>query len=374
MKNKSINSLKYLRKINQIIYDGFEPDLNDVHDKHGGRGHIQLAPDYISPPEKISDILVYGNDMVNDKFVFPNNIKRIRLDIGLSTSAPHSCEWLLEHNDVGIIGIEANPLCVKQLFYGTTPNSYINSLFLQRAKICKFVGYMSEVYIKKYLMNLDLSIRENQILNFSEKENAKFKLHNKIYHISSMFVSAPGISFRLFPIVQEIADINNRYQLIHAAVDNVENIIVQKLYSSYPALGCSSLVKGMIEANERPAGNTEDYPNVVGSTYNVPSFSLDTVLEHVDWSKFPFIESIKIDVEGKDLEVLKSCKKHMDKVVYFRAEAYDDENIVYGIKKQDMVEYMQANNFELIDEEDGDYGFINKKYKNLAQKQGLTYR
>ena len=88
MKNKSINSLKYLRKMNQVIYDGLEPNLNDVHERYGFQGHVQLAPDYISPPKEISDILVYGNDMVNDKFIFPNNIKKIRLDIGLSTSFP----------------------------------------------------------------------------------------------------------------------------------------------------------------------------------------------------------------------------------------------------------------------------------------------
>ncbi len=85
--------------------------------------------------------------------------------------------------------------------------------------------------------------------------------------------------------------------------------------------------------NVQPAIYTRP-KNTVNNVFKVPSYSLDMVLEHIDWKRFPFIECIKIDVEGKDLDALKSCKKHMDKVVYFRAEAYDDENIVYGIKNE----------------------------------------
>jgi len=322
------------------------------------------------PPERLSDLLIYGWEMINDKFNFPENVKRLKLDIGLSQCAPHSCEWLLKNNDVGIIGIEASPICQTQLIYGGNSNSYVNSLYLHIDKICKFTGYISEVYLKQELLGLDLTKREN----IEEIPAGTFIMNGNKYHVSSLPVYNDLRNFRLYPIVQEVNGIDGRYNLLGAAVDNVDSIVMQEFYSSYPAIGCSSLVKGMIEANERPAGNTADTRNVVNKIFKVPSLPLDMVLEHVDWHRFPFVESIKIDVEGKDLEVLKSCKKHMDKVVYFRAEAYDDENIVYGIKKRDMVEYMQANNFELIDEEDGDYGFINKKYKKLAKEQGLTYR
>ena len=321
----------------------------------------------------LSDLVIFGN-IKNKKFIFPNSVKKIRFDLGLSTNAPHSCDWLMNNVDVGVVGIEANPICQKSLIFCDTDNSHVESMFLIKDKICKFSGYVSEVYLKKHIFGIELEQGDNA---FSMPPIETFKAMGKTFHISPRAVYGPGNNFRLNPLAEEVADIGGRFILIGGAVDNISEInmfVEQEFYSSYPALGCSSLVKGMIEANERPAGNVSEQKNHVNKTFQVESFSLDTVLEHVDWQRFSYVESIKIDVEGKDLEVLKSCKKHMDKVVYFRAEAYDDESIIYGIKKRDMVKYMHANNFELIDEEDGDYGFINKKYKNLAQKQGLTYR
>ena len=324
--------------------------------------------------EKISDCWIYGEKPLSEKFYFPDIVKKIRIDIGLSTSAPNSCDWLLNDSGIGVIGIEANPICNNKLFYGGCSNPTVNCLFLMRHKICKFIGYVSEIHLKENMFGLDLGQKWARDLDFSTSPGANIKIDNDIYHFSSHMVFNPEINFRLFAVFKEVVSIDGRFNLLEGAIDDVEDIIVQDFYSSWPALGCSSLVKGMIEANERPAGNISDNINVVNKVFRVPSFPLDMVLEHIDWNRFPFIECIKIDVEGKDLDALKSCKKHMDKVVHFRAEAYDDENIVYGIKKRNVVEYMLANNFELIDEEDGDYGFINKKFKTLAKEQGLSYR
>ena len=345
------------------LYDGLEPGGFRLQDKY--------YRDFANRTIEVGDLVAYGNPMIDGNFDFPIEVKKIRLDLGLSTSAPNSCSWLLNSEDVGIIGIEANPICLQQLYYCGTSNGYVNSLFLARGKICRFVGYISEIFLKSTILGLDLSDQKNVDINFIETWPG-WQTPQGVITIGPQAIQTPEKNFRLFPVLKEVGEINHRYNLIRGAIDNVDGIIMQDFYSSYPSIGCSSLVEGMIEANERPAGNTEDVKNIVNKVFKVPSYSLDTILEHVDWKRFPFIECIKIDVEGKDLDALKSCKKYMDRVVYFRAEAYDDESIIYGIKKRDMVEYMHANNFELIDQYDGDYGFVNKKYKKLANEQGLT--
>lgn len=361
-------------KNKEFLFDGYMPCSWDLPEKLNFRANKISALHAERLVEKIPDCLIYGERLLNEKFWFPEAVKKIRIDIGLSISAPNSCNWLLNDTSTGVIGVEANPICNNKLFYGGCSNPTVNCLLLIRHKICKFIGYVSEIYLKENILGLDLNEKWARDLDFSKSPEANIGFNNDTYHFSSIMVFNPEINFRLFAVFKEIISIDGRFNLLEGAIDNVEGIVKQDFYSSWPALGCSSLVKGMIEANERPAGNIHDTKNTVNKVFSVPSYSLDMVLEHIDWSRFPLIECIKIDIEGKDLDALKSCKKHMDKVVYFRAEAYDDENIVYGIKKRDMVEYMQANNFELIDDEDGDYGFINKKHKKLAKEQGLTYR
>ena len=45
----------------------------------------------------------------------PMNIKRIRLDIGLSHNAPNSAEWLKDEVDLQVIGVEANVYNIHQI-------------------------------------------------------------------------------------------------------------------------------------------------------------------------------------------------------------------------------------------------------------------
>ena len=58
----------------------------------------------------------------NGNFKFPDCVKKIRIDVGLSNEAYHSCEWLLNNEDIAVIGVEANPKC-QQIFREST---YVN--------------------------------------------------------------------------------------------------------------------------------------------------------------------------------------------------------------------------------------------------------
>lgn len=54
------------------------------------------------------------------KIEIPNHIKHIKLDIGLSYSAPMSQYWLSHEKDLLVFGFEPNPACVESIFKGAT--------------------------------------------------------------------------------------------------------------------------------------------------------------------------------------------------------------------------------------------------------------
>jgi len=304
--------------------------------------------------------LIYNQDSLkNDKFVFCEDVKKIRVDIGLAGDGTHGCEWLLANNDVGVIGIEANPTCREQLVFGGSTNSYLNSLYLFRNKICKFVGYISEVYLKREILGLDLTKLEN----VSAHPPEKFVSNNILYHFSPRMTLDHTGNFRMYPILQEIKDISEKYILLAGAVDNIENeIIYQSFFSTPKNLGTSSLRKDILV----------DFPEKGDFTeIKVPSYSLDSVLERVDWDKFPFIECIKIDVEGKELDVLKSCKKHIDRVVFFRLEVFEGRPECADDARS-VLNFMKEADFHLFGREPGDYKFVNRKYLSLIEQQHHT--
>jgi hypothetical protein len=176
----------------------------------------------------------------NEKFVFSDEVKKLRIDVGLSGGGLHGCRWLVNNEDVGVIGIEANDRCIDSLIYGLSDNSYEINLFLLRNKIVKFVGFVSEVYLKKYLIGLDLSRQENcNIFPYTEM------VLNGIKAIIGPFMTysplSPG-NFRILPVVEEIKDIGGKYILLGGAADNVgKEIKYQNFYLTPKDYGTSSL-------------------------------------------------------------------------------------------------------------------------------------
>eukprot|EP00469_Lotharella_globosa_P013699 CAMPEP_0167772716 /NCGR_PEP_ID=MMETSP0111_2-20121227/1001_1 /TAXON_ID=91324 /ORGANISM="Lotharella globosa, Strain CCCM811" /LENGTH=369 /DNA_ID=CAMNT_0007662237 /DNA_START=15 /DNA_END=1124 /DNA_ORIENTATION=- len=54
------------------------------------------------------------------KFVFPANVKRVKIDIGLSWNAPNSDEWLTDYADMAVVGVEPsiyNIMSIFRLYY-----------------------------------------------------------------------------------------------------------------------------------------------------------------------------------------------------------------------------------------------------------------
>tara|TARA_R110000796_G_scaffold133882_2_gene249543 strand:+ start:3032 stop:4090 length:1059 start_codon:yes stop_codon:yes gene_type:complete len=313
----------------------------------------------------IEDLLLDPATIDNHKFVFDEKVKKIRIDVGLSTEGVYGARWLVNNDDVGVIGVEANPVCQRELYYCNTNNSYIPSLYLYANKVAQFAGYVSEVFLRNHL--LPPSPEMLKPIPYGTKFGNE---RTGIYHISPIYQYNRAGTFRLCPIVREVCDIQGRYVLIKGAIDNVPNpdeIVIQQFYSTHGTsnIGASSLRKDVIE---------DDPHKKITKTYDVPCISLKKVFECIDWDKYPFIECVKMDIEGKELDALKSCKEYINKVVFFRVEAFkkdDPANTTYS-DADEIVQFMSDNNFELFDEESGDYKFVNKELKELAQENNLS--
>ena len=48
----------------------------------------------------------------------PNGIERVRIDVGMSSTGPHTCYWLRKYENIAVIGFEPNPDNFKSLYDG----------------------------------------------------------------------------------------------------------------------------------------------------------------------------------------------------------------------------------------------------------------
>lgn len=56
--------------------------------------------------------------MLDLTYNIPNNIKKARIDIGMSSTAPNSAFWLDKYNDIFVIGVEPNPINFERVLDG----------------------------------------------------------------------------------------------------------------------------------------------------------------------------------------------------------------------------------------------------------------
>jgi FkbM family methyltransferase len=182
----------------------------------------------------------------------PQTARRIKIDIGLSYSAPNSVIWLDNQPDTFVIGIEPN-----------------------------------------------------------------------IGNIYSVSTSALGH--------------NSHFTLLPYAIDDVEEQTQKEFYHTAGDPGCSSLY----EPNDK-------LPYIVAQKYKVDVIPLSTVLEAIDWDRFEYIDVLKIDTQGNDLNVIKSAGKWIHKVVYLHCEI-DTHGHYNGTPAPDEYDcYLESIGFEKV--------------------------
>lgn len=253
-----------------------------------------------------------GLQPVNLKLSVPENVKFIRIDVGLSDDASHTVECLLDNDDRMILGVEPHPENIKGLYFGT-PKFYSVSL--------------KECFVRK------------------------------------------GYNFKKIPELQK------KFVVIRGAAGSSMTLVNRKFYSAYPDKGNSSLYN---------IQSIKSTGNVVDKEFEVTEFPLSLLFDAIDSAGFSFVESLKIDTEGHELEVLKGASEHLHKVMYCRVECFKGRysNALYINPKTQpkhiilgengyhdsataIISYLEKYNFKLVSSAPGDYTFINLGLRHL---------
>lgn len=218
--------------------------------------------------------------MVDEKIATDfEGIRRIKLDIGLSYSAPQSQVWLSRENDLLVFGFEPVQESVDEIRRGAIKRD------------------------PSHGTPLDLS------------------------HISS-----------------------GRFQLIPCALGAETGI--QDFFVTANDVGCSSLFTPISFA--------------VLKKVQVPVYTLRDFFDLFPFDRFPFIDHIKIDAQGADLDILKGAGDYLKKrVVFITIEPENNRYENTHNSMEEIVRFMEHNGFsQVFTEETDDPTFLNVAFKD----------
>lgn len=133
--------------------------------------------------------------------------------------------------------------------------------------------------------------------------------------------------------------INKKFFLIECALANVKEMKLSKFYNTSKDPGCSSLL--------------EPKEFEVGEVSQVQTWSLNHFFEFFPFNLIPFIDFIKTDCQGSDIDVIRGCSQYMSKIAIFTCEA---DNTRY---------HNSLNTLEEIKKEFTKYNFV--MYKNYMK-------
>ena len=125
-----------------------------------------------------------------------------------------------------------------------------------------------------------------------------------------------------------VGNINDRFCLLEAAIDNVDSPTTANFYlTDERNTGCSSLLKP-----------TEKLGLDVKEVYQTPVVSLKEILDNLVPNHFSHVTFLKTDAQGKDLDVIKSCKEHLQNVLIVQMEVntngqYENEQNLEEIER-----------------------------------------
>lgn len=152
--------------------------------------------------------------------------------------------------------------------------------------------------------------------------------------------------------------IGNRFFIVPVALDNVENPEFKTFYvvpkSDHAGEDCSSLLKPLDYFCKNPI------------EINVPCYPLSDFMELLKQESI--VEYMKVDVQGKDTDVIKSAGEYIKKIIYVTAETqgcaqYENEHTINSIDI--LNDYMSTKNFvREYHPFTKDPTFYNKLYEN----------
>lgn len=261
--------------------------------------------------------LVYPKTALREgKFVLPDSVSFIRIDVGLSSHASHSAWFLDLYKDRGSIGIEPDPRCCEDLVNG------------------------SDLYpeVKRLIIN-------KQVIRHHNTDVGNLDSRFILVNCAISDVSAPTqVPFYLTDA--QLAGSNNQYRVF----------------------GTSSL---HMPTSLHPAGGY--------AIRNVSAIPLREIIAAIP-DRFAFIEEIKVDTEGHDYQVLKSAGELIKKAVYVTVESGNispthHHGVVVDAKKstRSVIEkYMDRMGFKVDFADATDQRYLNVQLKHLVDLYGLN--
>lgn len=153
---------------------------------------------------------------------------------------------------------------------------------------------------------------------------------------------------------------SGRMKVFNIALSNVKTIETMDFFVNSKDCGTSSLFS-----------HDQQYLGPIEQIIKVPVYSLKMFFDSFSWERFPYIDYIKIDAQGSDLNILKGAEHYLkEKVVYVTAEP--DGNQYIGADEcntENITKYMTNMNFTRINHPNTvDPTFINKSFLHLANK------
>ena len=155
--------------------------------------------------------------------------------------------------------------------------------------------------------------------------------------------------------------LNNQFLIVPVALGATRAESVPFYVTSSVNVGCSSILK--------PTEVLGNLGITLDKIINVPMCPLSDFFELLPLDKIEYIEYIKVDVQGTDLEVIKSGGKYIsEKVVFVTLEAETTQyELANDNNSHNMKEYMESIGFKhIIHPNTRDDTFVNKKFEHLA--------
>ena len=156
---------------------------------------------------------------------------------------------------------------------------------------------------------------------------------------------------------------NKNFTIYNCGIDNVSKKIKKYFYhTAKKNYGCSSLLKPI----SQKLGITTEFKKLVDI------YPLNFFLKNIN-SKY--IEMLKTDTQGNDLNVLKSAKNYIKKIAFVQSEYWalkDYEGEKNKLEaRSEIIEYMKKKNFYCYYYTDVDIFFVNKKLKKIIKKNNI---
>ena len=151
-----------------------------------------------------------------------------------------------------------------------------------------------------------------------------------------------------------------RFVIQQCALSSVSEPTTMKFYVSNNDCGTSSLFP-----------NDETHLGKIKEVIDVPVYSLEMFFAGFPWDRFQYIEYVKIDAQGSDLNILKSAGSYLrDRVVFVTAEGDGNQYIgAHECSAANIISYMESQGFMQIRHTNTtDPTFVNKKYIEESKK------